>query len=222
MAERKMPEPEEVQIERDVTYSVTEAPSAQVRRDSAVHAVVSELISSMINDIVVPAIKGMLLDTVHGVTEKIDDISEDAIMGKSDRHGRYVRNRYGRKRQAYTSYDSYSKGKTTAERNSLKEGRAVVMTKKLKSPVDPEDIPFRGETEALEVLSFLTGRAAKYTWATMDDLYGHRNVNVTPDPQDAYFGWDLDMLRKGSVYKATDGYWRIDVPVPIQIPDEDR
>lgn len=223
MAEHRMPDQDEVTIERDVTYTVTESPSARVRRDSAVRAVVSDLTSSFVHDIIVPAVKGMLLDMVHGVTEKVDDLSEDAILGKDNSSGRYVRDSHGRRRQAYTSYDSYSKGKTTAERNSLASGRAVVRGKRrLKSPVDVADVPFRSETEAMEVLSFLTGRAAQYTWTTMDDFYGHRYVDVIPDPQDAYFGWDLDMLRKGSVYKATDGYWRIDVPVSVQIPDEER
>ena len=223
MAKRDIPDPEEVVIEKDVTYTVSERPSPKVRRDSAVRAVVDELAGSFIFDIIVPAIQGMLMDMVDGVTDKIRDISSDAIMGEGKNAPRYVRDGRGHKRQAYRAYDSYSRGKTTAERNSLSERRAVVReTKKLKSPVDVADIPFPDERTAQAVLSFLTGRADKFRWATMDDLYTHRDVNIEPDPQDAYFGWDLDMTRGGTVYRDNRGIWRINIVQPVQIPDEER
>lgn len=149
---------------------------------------IDNVASYIIHDVLVPAAKSTISDSVQGAIEML-------LFGER-RGNRTARDR-GR------SYVSYDKKSYPPERNISKTNRA-------RHNFDDIVLTTRGEAE--EVLSHLVDLTIDYGQASVGDLYDL--VGITGDFTDNKWGW-LD-LGSASVRRGRDGYLLV-LPKPILI-----
>lgn len=227
MANRPMPEkPDEEKVVEKVTVETVETRpiepgKVEVRRASAMQAIVDDITNTFVHDVIVPTVQDLLLKLVHGVTSTIDAYSEEAIQGKKIDKRKFIRDR-GSSKPSYSGWTDYRKaGSTSAERNSLDGSLKPRVISSKSGPVDVSQVLFKKRETAESVLSALIGNAMRYGWARMDDFYRNPLVDLPANEQDIYFGWDPEMLRSGEVKQTYRGFY-ISLPQPAEIPQEER
>lgn len=157
----------------------------------------------IINDIIVPATKNMLLDSVS-------DGIEMALFGELT--SRRNRRGYGRDsgpRYAYDrlSYNRSDRRDDPRERNNDRSRTAPA------GMMDYEDIIFRSKDDADEVIAQLVTMIDAYGDTTVSDLYEFAGFSA--EPQFRNYGWES--LGSAAPRRVRDGYI-LDLPRPVLLP----
>lgn len=152
----------------------------------------------IVNEVVVPAIKNLLYDSVvgtagilfNGGTKK----PKKSIFSSSN------------SQYEYRSYDAIYKEK---DRPSVKD-----VSDKYRGKIDVEDLIFGTSGEAKEVLEILCDRAEEYGVASVQDLYDLLNIGSAPSISTK---WGWTDLSSAKIKNCREGYL-LDLPpvVPIR------
>lgn len=139
---------------------------------------------SLVDGILIPAAKDMIIDAVRDGVEKL-------VLGESHRTRR-DRGAYGDR--PYVAYNKISRGPMPAPERA--------MSTRARARHDFDDIVLQNRAEAEEVLEKLWEIVSKYDTATVADLYelvGIRSTHV-----DHKWGWSD--LRGATVIRVRDGF----------------
>lgn len=159
----------------------------------------------VVQDVVIPTIKGMIMDIVSGIGDTIADSLEMALFGTASGRRRRTRNGYGRKEIIdYGSISSYG-----GRRYGSTERRADPHTR-ASSSID--EIILESGDDAERVISDLVEIVDTYGFATVADLYSL--VGWEPNHTDEKWGWTS--YGGFSKSRVRDGYM-LKVPRPKAI-----
>lgn len=150
----------------------------------------------VVQDVIVPTIKGAIADAITG---GIDMLFWGSTAKRSGRYG-------NRQRGTYTAYNSfYDGGRTTRDsRDRDRNDR--------RRSYDVDDIIFNSRGEAEDVLSQLCDLVETYGSARVSDLYDMSNI--TGEFTDNYWGWKN--LSTASVKRIREGYI-LDLPRTVEV-----
>lgn len=149
----------------------------------------------IIYDILIPAAKDMIVDTIKGGIE---------MMMYGEKRGRNITRDRGR--SYHTSYGSYYR-QNDREQNNRDHRRDISRTGRARHDFSQILLESRGEAE--EVLENLCDQCATYNLATVADLYDL--VGITSNFTDNKYGWTD--LRDASVSRVRGGY-ELNLPRP--------
>jgi hypothetical protein len=144
----------------------------------------------LIVDVVVPAIKNLIADTVKGGTDRV-------LFGQS--RARRAIGVGGESRSLRTRYDKYAEAG---------EPRRM-MSRESRARHDFDEVRLDDRAEAIEVVETLIARVEKFGAASVSDLYDL--VGVTGSYADQRWGWTD--LREADVRQSRGG-WLLDLPRP--------
>ena len=140
-------------------------------------------------DVIIPAVKNTVLDTVSAVTGTVTNAFEIALFGEVRRRDR----RGSRNRNGYIDYSS---------RGSEDRDRRREPTRRQREMHDFSDVTYETRDEAMDVLSRLRDLIDDYDEARVSDFYALSGISSSY--QDRNWGWeDLSRAypeRDGSVY----------------------
>jgi len=157
---------------------------------------IENITSYIIHDVLIPAAKSMLYDTVNGSFKM-------ALFG--DRKGNNTR------RDGGVSTVSYNNCSSSGDQRLNDRIRESIVPRN-KSRFDFDDIRLDSRGEAEEVLSHLVDLVLDYGQATVADLYDLVGIRV--EYTDNKYGWRS--LNRAEVERVRDG-WLIRLPKPIQL-----
>jgi hypothetical protein len=154
---------------------------------------------SIAMDILVPAAKNMMFDSISEIGDAIRAAFERAIFGD-----RLPRSRYDRPGGVTTGpYISYNRVRTRAA------PEYGTMTQRARARHDFSDLVFPTRGNAEDVKDELQRLIAEYGIATVEDFY--KMAGVTPDFTDTAWGWE-DL--RGAAVRVTRGGYMIALPRP--------
>lgn len=194
--------PEVPDIEPVVTSQVSrrKKPLGRRLRETFVGGDAQSVGGFVLMDVVVPAIKHLIVDSGEEMLRRI-------ILG--DEAPRQ-RRRSARSRRDDDSFFNYGGVSSRRREEPRRE-----MSRSSRSRFDFDDIILDRRVEADEVLDQMYNLLEKYELVTVANLY--QLVNVEPTPTDARWGWD-NLAGSGVVRTRTGGYL-LDLPEPAFIRD---
>ena len=180
-------------IEKVVTGKVVTRKKSWSKKimESFVGEDVGNVYSYVLYDVLIPAAKSMIYDSVKGGLEM-------RLFG--EKQGSRTRRDQGR---SYVSYNNYSDSRSPSERRE--------MTHQNRARHNFEEIILDSRGEAEEVLSHLVDLIVDYGQATVSDLYDL--VGIAENFTDRKYGW-VD-LRNASVGGRTRDGYLLNLPKPI-------
>lgn len=166
------------------------------------------IIDYVLTEIIVPATKNMLLDSIM-------DGAEMAFFGEV--RGRRGRGRYGDSRYRYdydrVSYrndDRRTRYSRTDDRDRDRDRDPRDDRREMRRMRDYEDFIFRTVEDAEEVIGCLGSRIDEYGDATVSDLYEY--MGISSEYQFRNYGWED--IRGARAVRVREGYI-LDLPRPI-------
>lgn len=156
----------------------------------------------VVKDILIPAAKGMFLDTISTLGDMIGASVEMTLFGTTSGRGR---NRNGRNRatgssgKTYVSYDNYSKGN---DRERDRDRRPSADHNRSNHSFDGIVLETRGEAD--EVIKCLIDLTLDYGVASVADLYDL--VGITSKFTDNEYGWTNLNTNNATFTRVREGY----------------
>lgn len=202
--ESREPEQADKKLEKVVTGDVTRAKPSLAKKFGATFmgGDARTAWSSVVFDVLVPALKDMATDAVtQGIERMIYGDGAPRVRGRSA-------SRYGA--GTYTSYNRIST--PTRQGPTPRSDEPRVLPKRSRSTHNFDDVILETRAEAEEVLDRMFDLISEYNVATVSDLY--ELLGITGAFTDEKWGWSD--LRGTKVVRHRDGYL-IDLPRPEAI-----
>lgn len=152
-------------------------------------------------DVIIPAVKNTVLDTVSAVTGTVTNAFEIALFGEVRRRGR------GNRRETRNGYIDYS-----ASSRGSEDRRGRSLSRRDREMFDFSNITYETRDDAMDVLERLRDLIDDYDEARVSDFYSLSGI--TPSYQDRKWGWD-DLSR---AYPERDGpEYILVLPKPVYL-----
>jgi len=153
------------------------------------------VVSYVLLDVLLPAVKDMIVDATHSGMEKL-------IFGESRRYRGVTRPQSGD--LGYVQYNRYSSSSRMPMSSSQR-----AMSRQARARHDFDEIILDSRVDAEEVIDRLFDLVSRYDEATVADLY--ELVGLAPTHTDNKWGWTD--IRGAGVTRTRDGYL-LDLPEP--------
>lgn len=157
--------------------------------------------SYVIEEILIPATKNMIVETIHAIVDGVGSGFEMLFLGERRGHRRFGGRSSSGSRMSYVGYNSIYNSRES--RPQTMQGRYEL-----------EDVIIEERGDAEMVLEDLFGQIEEYGHVTVADFYALVGINT--EYTDNKYGWSD--LRGSRVIRIKDGYM-LDLPRPVVIPD---
>lgn len=198
MAELKMPgRPETVISTKKTINTITSDVGTRKKRigshlsDSLDSLKSIDLKSEIVDDVIMPGIKGFFSDTINSIIEAVCEI---ALNTKDIMIWGEKQSRKNRKKSYSSIYDQKRSGRKREERE--------------RSALDYEDITFKSKIDAKDVLDQLKGLCEEYDCASVSDFY--QSVGMDHTFADEKYGWTN--LNSAYISRDRDGRYILNLP----------
>lgn len=177
-------EKQEKRVEKIVKGRVLQRKKSFMKKltDTFIGEDVDNVLSYVVQDILIPAAKSTIYDMFQG--------SLEMFLFPGEKRGSRTRREQSK---SFVSYNNYS---------STNQNRRPDMSPRSRARHDFDDLVFSSRGEAQEVLSNMVDLIIDYEQATVADLYGY--VGIASSFTDNKYGWTD--LSSASVSRARDGY----------------